>query len=55
MGPLLGVILHWMGGLASASFYVPYRGVSEMVLGNVLVSWRILLLDHRSLGFSHSC
>ena len=29
MGPLLGVILHWMGGLASASFYVPYRGVRK--------------------------
>jgi L-rhamnose-H+ transport protein len=25
--PLLGVLFHWMGGLASASFYVPYRGV----------------------------
>lgn len=23
----LGVIFHWLGGLASASFYVPYRGV----------------------------
>ena len=29
MGPLLGVFLHWMGGLASASFYVPYRGVRK--------------------------
>lgn len=25
--PLLGVSLHWLGGLASGSFYVPYRGV----------------------------
>jgi L-rhamnose-H+ transport protein len=25
--PGLGVFLHWLGGLASASFYVPYRGV----------------------------
>jgi L-rhamnose-H+ transport protein len=25
--PLLGVLLHWLGGLASASFYVPYRQV----------------------------
>ncbi|HEY3939678.1 MAG TPA: L-rhamnose/proton symporter RhaT [Bryobacteraceae bacterium] len=25
--PLLGVFFHWMGGLASASFYVPFRGV----------------------------
>jgi L-rhamnose-H+ transport protein len=27
--PLLGVFLHWMGGLASGSFYVPYRGVKR--------------------------
>ena len=25
--PVLGVFLHWLGGLASGSFYVPYRGV----------------------------
>lgn len=25
--PILGVFLHWLGGLASASFYVPFRGV----------------------------
>jgi L-rhamnose-H+ transport protein len=25
--PLLGVLLHWLGGLASASFYVPFRRV----------------------------
>ena len=25
--PLLGVFFHWIGGLASASFYVPYRAV----------------------------
>src|SRR2546426_11754923 len=23
--PILGVFLHWLGGLASGSFYVPYR------------------------------
>ena len=27
--PLLGVLFHWLGGLASASFYVPYRGVKR--------------------------
>ncbi len=27
--PLLGVIFHWLGGLASGSFYVPYRGVKK--------------------------
>ena len=25
--PLFGLFLHWLGGLASASFYVPYRQV----------------------------
>jgi L-rhamnose-H+ transport protein len=25
--PVLGVFYHWLGGLASASFYVPYRGM----------------------------
>jgi L-rhamnose-H+ transport protein len=27
--PLLGVLYHWIGGLASGSFYVPYRGVKR--------------------------
>ncbi len=27
--PFLGVVLHWLGGLASGSFYVPYRGVKK--------------------------
>jgi L-rhamnose-H+ transport protein len=27
--PMLGVFFHWMGGLASGSFYVPYRGVKR--------------------------
>ena len=25
--PLLGVLFHWLGGLASASFYVPYKRI----------------------------
>ena len=29
MNPFLGVIYHWLGGLASGSFYVPYRGVKK--------------------------
>ena len=29
MNPFLGVIFHWLGGLASGSFYVPYRGVKK--------------------------
>ena len=42
--PLLGVFLHWLGGLASASFYVPYRRVrgwsweTYWLVGGV-VSW----------------
>ncbi|MBO9708855.1 MAG: L-rhamnose/proton symporter RhaT [Caulobacter sp.] len=35
--PLLGVLFHWLGGLASASFYVPYRGVRRW-------SWEIFWL-----------
>jgi len=27
--PLLGVFYHWLGGLASGSFYVPFRGVKR--------------------------
>lgn len=27
--PILGVFFHWLGGLASGSFYVPYRGVRQ--------------------------
>ncbi|MEP6645295.1 MAG: L-rhamnose/proton symporter RhaT, partial [Acidobacteriaceae bacterium] len=27
--PLVGVVYHWLGGLASGSFYVPYRGVKR--------------------------
>lgn len=27
--PFLGVIFHWLGGLASGSFYVPFKGVKK--------------------------
>ena len=27
--PAIGVVYHWLGGLASGSFYVPYRGVKK--------------------------
>jgi len=27
--PFLGLLFHWIGGLASASFYIPYRGVRK--------------------------
>lgn len=29
MNPFLGVFFHWLGGLASGSFYVPYKGVRQ--------------------------
>ncbi|NML06671.1 L-rhamnose/proton symporter RhaT [Sphingomonas sp. G-3-2-10] len=35
--PMMGVLYHWLGGLASASFYVPYRGVKRW-------SWEIYWL-----------
>ncbi|WP_336971541.1 L-rhamnose/proton symporter RhaT [Sphingobium aromaticiconvertens] len=35
--PLIGVLFHWLGGLASASFYVPFRGVKRW-------SWEIYWL-----------
>ena len=34
---LTGVLYHWLGGFASASFYVPYRGVKRW-------SWEIYWL-----------
>ena len=27
--PFLGVVYHWLGGLASGSFYVPYKAVKK--------------------------
>jgi len=37
MNPLLGVFFHWLGGLSSASFYVPYRRIQRW-------SWEIFWL-----------
>jgi L-rhamnose-H+ transport protein len=37
MNPLVGVLFHWLGGLASASFYVPYKRIR-------LWSWEIFWL-----------
>ena len=44
--PLLGVCFHWLGGLASGSFYVAYRGVKAWAwetywLAGGLFSWLI--------------
>lgn len=27
--PILGVVFHWLGGLSSATFYVPYKGIKR--------------------------
>lgn len=35
--PLIGVLLHWLGGLSSASFYVPYQRIKQW-------SWEIFWL-----------
>src|SRR5579872_3745457 len=51
--PALGVVFHWLGGLASGSFYVPYRAVKRWswetywLVGGVF-SWIIVpyLLGH---------
>lgn len=59
--PLLGVFFHWLGGLASGSFYVPYRGVKKwswetywLVGGTfswIVCPWLLAaLLTHNLLG-----
>jgi L-rhamnose-H+ transport protein len=52
--PALGVLFHWLGGLASGSFYVPYRGVKRWswetywlvggVFSWIIVPWTLGLL-----------
>lgn len=63
--PFLGVVFHWLGGLASGSFYVPYKGVRKWswetywLVGGVF-SWIIcpivlaLLLTHNVFGVLHA-
>jgi L-rhamnose-H+ transport protein len=56
---VLGVVFHWLGGLASASFYVPYRGVRRWswetywLVGGffswIIAPWCIALLMTRDL------
>ena len=43
-------MLHAIGGLAAASFYIPYKRVQELVLGDLLARGRRLQLDRRALG-----
>lgn len=57
--PPLGVFFHWLGGLASGSFYVPYRGVKGWawetywlvggVFSWIILPWSMALLISRDL------
>ncbi|PYT96922.1 MAG: hypothetical protein DMG34_23445, partial [Acidobacteria bacterium] len=57
--PILGVFLHWLGGLASGSFYVPYRRVKHWawetywLVGGffswIIAPWLLALLLTRDL------
>jgi len=55
VNPFLGVVFHWLGGLAAGSFYVPYRGVKYWswevywIAGGV-VSWVIAPMLFALLG-----
>jgi L-rhamnose-H+ transport protein len=57
--PGLGVVYHWLGGLASGSFYVPYRGVKRWswetywlvggIFSWIIAPWLVALLLTRNL------
>jgi L-rhamnose-H+ transport protein len=59
VNPFRGVVFHWLGGLASGSFYVPYRGVKKWswevywLVGGffswILAPWILALLNTRDL------
>ena len=56
--PLLGVFFHWLGGLASASFYVPYKRVRGWAwevywLTGGMFSWVIAPWAFASLRTAH--
>ena len=58
--PVLGVVYHWLGGLASGSFYVPYRGVKRWswetywlvggIFSWIIAPWFFALLLTKDLG-----
>jgi len=61
MNPVLGVFFHWLGGLASGSFYVPYKAVRKWswevywLVGGffswIIVPWTLsLLITHDTMG-----
>jgi len=57
--PLLGVLFHWLGGLSSASFYVPYKRIRRWswevfwitggIFSWVIAPWVLALLRTHSL------
>ena len=57
--PFIGVIFHWLGGLAAGSFYVPYRGIRKWawevywLVGGffswILAPWILASLNTRDL------
>ncbi len=57
--PLLGVLFHWLGGLSSASFYVPYKRIRQWsweifwitggVFSWVIAPWLIASVQTRHL------
>ena len=57
--PFVGVIFHWLGGLASGSFYVPYKGVRKWAwevywlaggfFSWIIAPWIIATLNTRDL------
>ena len=59
MNPILGVIFHWLGGLASGSFYVPFRGVKRWswetawlvagVFSWIIAPWTFALLNTKDV------
>ena len=58
--PALGILFHWLGGLASGSFYVPFRGVRRWswetywlvggVFSWIVAPWCLALLLTRHLS-----
>src|SRR5512142_307385 len=61
MNPFLGVFFHWLGGLASGSFYVPYKAVRKWswevywLVGGffswIIVPWALsLIITHDTVG-----
>jgi len=59
VNPFRGVVFHWLGGLASGSFYVPYRGVRKWAwevywlaggfFSWIIAPWILALLNTKDL------